>query len=188
MVSLEKFYEHVIKKFVNKEFEKILRPLLEDVIIRLPDEPQFQFAGMICFGDREFIIGWWNRFDPQMRMAPDMRPSNREGSCKIFPTYDGEIDTYAISIITDDLNTKRDDYVKGLIIHELSEMSYAWRQMEKEKPNFLKLSSKAQEVMLKRIFGSTFEVESAEYFEKEKKVNAEAIRLGFEKEIIALEA
>ena len=168
MVSLEKFYENKKVGFDNKEFEKRLRPLLEDVIIRLPEEPQFQIPCVIGFGQRDFILNWWTRLDPEMLIAPDMRPTNRDGSCKMFPTIDGEIDSYAISIITGKLPTKSDDYIKGLIIHELSEMSLAWKELENEKPDFLKLSQEEKQVIIDRIFGSNLEVESAEYFEKEK--------------------
>ena len=188
MVSLEKFYENVNIAPENDELTIILKPLYDDVVTRIPPEPQFQTKGMIMFGSRNYIVEKWNTFDHMFGNPPDMRPANREGNCKMVPTRDGELGTYIISIVTDFFDKKTDDYIKGLIIHEFSEMSYAWRQMKKEKPTYLKLGSENKDVMLERIFGSLFEVESAEYFEKEKKVNGEAIRLGFEKEITALES
>lgn len=52
MVSLEKFYEHMKVIFDKKEFESRVQPLLDDVITRLPDEPQFQIKGDIFFASK----------------------------------------------------------------------------------------------------------------------------------------
>ena len=72
--------------------------------------------------------------------------------------------------------------IKGLIIHDISNMSYTWNLLQQEKPNLIKLNPKEKEVRINQILGADLVNPSYEYFEIENKISAEAVRLGFEKE------
>ena len=183
MASLEKFYENVKVRFDNEELKDKFQPLLDDVIRRLPDEPQFQQIDEIFFAPRSKVIEHLNSLHPEMNISLDVTPENRDGHCQTGVSETGDISECIVSLITDFLHAMPDDYIKGIIIHEISHMSYLWKLLEKEKPSFLKLGFKAKKIRLNQIGQISIKAESKEYYEKEKLVNAEAIRLGFEKEI-----
>jgi hypothetical protein len=94
---------------------------------------------------------------------------------------------YIITIIVDELPSRTDDYVKGLVAHELSEMSYKFRLVQNELPALRKMRPKARKIMLEKLGFSNAAVGSPQYAEHERSVNEEAIRLGFSKEIEELE-
>jgi len=187
MVSLEKFYEHMKVRFAIEEFEPKVRPLLDDVIIRLPDEPQFQTKGDIFFASKSRVIENLKTMEFPEYIISQWMVNGSDGQCVTKMASTGDIDSYYISIITNHFHAVCDDYIKGLIIHELLHMSYYWKVLQEKKPQIEKLSPKAKIVRLNQIGRTSVEIGSDAYDEKEKHVNAEAKRLGFEKEIDALE-
>lgn len=181
------FYSNV--KVFNAEslpLGRRIRSLLDEVIQRLPDEKQFHIHGIIAFNTREGAVAFWNEISPKMGFGPELKPTFIDGNC----TYQfGETvneSMYIITIIVDGLADRSDDYIKGLIVHELAELSYAWTVNESNLPLLEKLKPKARQVKFNQLTKQDAPKTSMEYREHETTVNNEAIRLGFEKEIIAL--
>ena len=169
--------------------------LLDEVVERLPDEEQFKITGMIRFDTRQTALEFWQQFRHQWGHAPDFRV-NLDGNCEYsFKWSDERIDDrYIITIIVDDLDSKTDEYIKGLIVHEFSEMSYPSRKLQENWDSLKKMKPKARQVMMNKFTKSTSGPDtyegagSKEYQEHEDDINNEAIRLGFQKEIDTLEA
>ena len=188
MVSLSDFYDKV-KVYLDNSHSlgKRIRPLLDDVIIRLPAEEQFGMKGMIAFNTREQSVEIWDKLKSQFGMAPDLKPINRDGNCFFTISELVEDAMFYIIIIIDDLENRSDDYIKGLIAHELAEMSHPWKLTRKEIPRLRKMKPKARQIFLNKLTKQDFDANSIEYREHEIAVNNEAKRLGFEKEIETLE-
>ena len=213
MVDTVQFFRHhadvhyaVDKKIMlssEEEFEDFhqrMNRLLHNVVRRLPEEEQFMPWANKKTHDSvvaEFLIGtrlllgkcWYDlsRGDTSMFMEnglgfmPDtlqnmMRISSLAPDCmrQLWDNhcaYDLEIPFYAVTIVTDETPTKHnklqtlpeksDDYIIGLIAHAISQMSYPWRE---------------RQVMMGLLDSHT-----------EDSVMGEARRLGFRKEIDALE-
>lgn len=188
MVELENFYKNVsVSNDESQSLGQRLKSCLENVIQRLPDEEQFQMKGQILFNTKQQAIEFWNTIGPKLGFGPDFRPYNRDGNCTYFIGPDVENSMYVITIIVDNLESRSDDYLKGLIAHELSEMSYNWNMVQKEKPTLMKMKPKARQIKMDQITKQNAEPGSKEYDEAEKNVNDEARRLGFQKEIDELE-
>jgi len=188
LVGLENFYNNVnVHNDESQPLGQRLRSSLEDVIQRLPDEEQFQIRGQIQFNTREQAINFWNTVGPEIGFSPDLRPHNRDGNCVYSIGPEVEVLMFVITIIVDNLESRSDDYLKGLIAHELSELSYTWNTVQKEKPALMKMKKKARQIMIEKITKQSSEPGSKEYDEHEKNVNDEARRLGFQKEIDVLE-
>jgi len=188
MVELENFYKNVsVSNDESQSLGQRLKSCLENVIQRLPDEEQFQMKGQILFNTRQQAIEFWNTIGPKLGFGPDFRHYNRDGNCTYFIGLDVENLMYVITIIVDNLESRSDDYLKGLIAHELSEMSYNWNTVQKEKPTLMKMKPKARQIKMDQITKQNAEPGSKEYDEAEKNVNDEARRLGFQKEIDELE-
>ena len=163
--------------------------LHDEVVERLPDEEQFKITGMIRFDTRQTALEFWQQFRHQWGHAPDFRV-NLDGNCEYSYRWSDERidDRYIITIIVDDLDSKTDEYIKGLIVHELSEMSYPSRKLQENWDSLKKMKPKARHVRENQLTKVMFdEPEGKEYQEHEVEVNNEAIRLGFQKEIDALE-
>jgi len=65
MVELETFFQKVT--VYNDESQSLgqrLKTLLEDVILRLPDEEQFHMRGQIGFHTREQAVEFWEKVGP----------------------------------------------------------------------------------------------------------------------------
>ena len=189
MVDLENFYRNV-KLFIdlNHPLGQRMKPLLDEVVKGLPNEKQFQMKGRITFMTRTQAIHYWNTLKPMVGYGPDMRPYDRDGNCTYWMSEKVESCVFIITIIVDDLNERSDDYIKGLFAHEISEMSYYWRVFQSEKEKLLSLSPKARQVRMNQLTKQNAVPGSAEYKEHEDAVNKEASRLGFSKEIEALDA
>jgi len=188
LVELEKFYTNVkVTNDYSRPLGQRLKALLENVIQRLPNEEQFQMKGMIFFNTRSQAIEFWEQMRPKLGFGPDLRPYNRDGNCTyaIGPTVQDSM--FAITIIIDNLDFRSDDYIKGLLAHEFSEMSHAWRITQKEMPTLLKMKPKARLIKMDQLTKQNSDPSSKEYAEHEKNVNDEAERLGFRKEIDVLE-
>jgi len=174
---------------------KRITSLLDDVVEKLPDEEQFKITGMIRFDTRQTASEFWQQISHQWGHAPDFSRVERDGNCEYRFSYsDRADDRYIITIIVNELDSRTDDYIKGLIVHELSEMSYTCRKLLENLDSLKKMKPKARQVMMNKFTKSTsgpdtYEgAESKEYQEHEDEVNNEAIRLGFQKEIDTLEA
>ena len=188
MVNTADFYKHTtVSCDRSHPLGKRIMSLLDEVVERLPDEEQFKITGMIRFDTRQTALEFWQQFRHQWGHAPDFRV-NLDGNCEYSYRWSDERidDRYIITIIVDDLDSKTDEYIKGLIVHELSEMSYPSRKLQENWDSLKKMKPKARQVMMNKWTKSTDHAESKEYQEHEDEVNNEAIRLGFQKEIEAL--
>ena len=188
MVNTADFYKHTtVSCDRSHPLGKRIMSLLDEVVERLPDEEQFKITGMIRFDTRQTALEFWQQFRHQWGHAPDFRV-NLDGNCEYSYRWSDERidDRYIITIIVDDLDSKTDEYIKGLIVHELSEMSYPSRKLQENWDSLKKMKPKARQVMMNKWTKSTDHAESKEYQEHEDEVNNEAIRLGFQKEIDAL--
>jgi len=188
MVSKSSFYDYV-KVHLDKDqsLGKRIQSLLDNIVERLPDEEQFQIKGVIGFNSREQALEFWNHMKNSSFMIPDLSSTNKNGNCTYNLAETIEDSNFIITIIVDELNERSDEYVKGLIAHEISEMSYAWRNTKAMQPQLRKLKPKAREIILDRIIHHNAPIGSKEHQKHEDAVNQEAIRLGFENEIIELE-
>ena len=187
MVNTADFYKHTEVRYWRLWHQRI-KPLLDEVVERLPDEEQFKIAGMIRFDTRQTALEFWQQFRHKWGHAPDFSPVERDGNCEYYFSYSNRADSrYIITIIVNDLDSRTDEYIKGLIVHELSEMSYPSRKLQENWDSLKKMKPKARQVMMNKFTKSTNGPGSKEYQEHEDEVNNEAIRLGFQKEIEALE-
>ena len=190
MVNTANFYKHtmVMCDMLNP-LGKRITSLLDDVVEKLPDEEQFKITGMIRFDTRQTASEFWQQISHQWGHAPDFSRVERDGNCEYRFSYsDRADDRYIITIIVNELDSRTDDYIKGLIVHELSEMSYPFRKLQENWDSLKKMKPKARQVMMNKFTKSTSDPGSKEYQDHEDEVNNEAIRLGFQKEIEALEA
>ena len=191
MVNTAEFYKHTqVSCDTSQPLGKKLISLLDDIVERLPNEWQFKTIGMIRFDTRQTASEFWQKFRHTWGHAPDFSPVERDGNCEYYFSYNNRAESrYIITIIVDDLDSRTDDYIKGLIVHELSEMSYPFRMYMENWDSLKKMKPKARLIMENRLTKVMFdEPEGKEYQEHETEVNNEAIRLGFQKEIEALEA
>ena len=139
---------------------------------------------------------FWNKMGPKWGHTPTLVRRNkdgevvalRDGNCEFaFLENDSQLGvTYIITIVVDELDGRTDGYIKGLIVHELSEMSSMFRIVQKNFNELNKMKPKARQVMMNKLTKSTDDADSQEYQKHEEEVNNEARRLGFEKEIDAL--
>ena len=188
MVNTADFYKHTRVWERTDPLGQRLMSLLDEVVERLPDEEQFKITGMIRFDTRQTASEFWQEFRHKWGHAPDFSRVERDGNCEYRFSYsDRADDRYIITIIVNDLDSRTDDYIKGLIVHELSEMSYPFRKLQENWDSLKKMKPKARQVMMNKWTKSTDHAESKEYQEHETEVNNEAIRLGFQREIDALE-
>ena len=186
MVNTADFYKHTTVSCDRLDpLGKRLLSLLDEVVERLPDEEQFKITGMIRFDTRQTASEFWQQFGHQWGHAPDFSRVGRDGNCEYYFSYSNRADSrYIITIIVNDLDSRTDDYIKGLIVHELSEMSYPFRMYMENWDSLKKMKPKARLIMENRLTKVMFdEPEGKEYQEHEVEVNNEVIRLGFKKEM-----
>src|SRR6185437_4267294 len=110
-----------------------IRGILDDTITRLPNEEQFGIKGQINFFPRLAAIEFWNYHASQLRFGPDMSIP-MDGNCTHQLAENVENSGFIITIIVDDLDNKYDGYIGGLIAHEISELSYAWKKVQENLP------------------------------------------------------
>jgi len=197
MVNTTDFYKHTeIICDRSQPIVKRIRSLLDEVVERLPDEEQFKITGLIVIDTKQIAMGLWNIWRHQWNTAgPDFN-LDLVGNCQYQPAgsfdnmrkLDRAADWYVITIIVDNLESKTDDYIKGLIAHELSEMSCPYRILQENWDTLKKMKPAARPVMYAKWTKDNAVLGSKEYQEHEDDINNEAIRLGFQKEIEALEA
>ena len=184
-MKLENFYARVKVGIADKELKHRLQSLLDDVVSRLPDEKQFQIRGIIGFAKFDLMVKYWDCIQPNGVVVQELRKTGPIGFCNAYTTKTGDIYSFFICYMTDCFHSWSDDRIKGLIIHELSHLSCYWFDLKQEKPNLIKMNPKGREIRINQILGEYIDVPSHEYAEIEKQARAEAVRLGFEKEIEA---
>ena len=125
-----------------------------------------------------------NLFDivSTMREYPD-------GICFLDFYLDSKDETslkFDIDIVIDHrIHCRNDDYIKGVIIHELVEYSTKYNVLEEHNDEVTAVEDIG--LILKKYLKSGYYPPSKEYDEHEKIVNQEVKRLGFEKEISIME-
>ena len=196
MVNTADFYKHAeIICDRSHPLGKRIMSLLDEVVERLPDEEQFKIKCRLIIFPRQIVMELWKRYSPNWKIAgPDFN-LDLVGNCQYQPAgsfdnmrkLDRAADWYVITIIVDNLESKTDDYIKGLIVHELSEMSYTCRKLLENLDSFKKMKPKARQVRMYQLTKSMDDPGSKKYQEHEAEVNNVAIGLGFQKEIDALE-
>lgn len=174
-------YNDVPPLLVNR-----ISKLCEQVLEKLPDEEQFKMPGKINFLTKQEAIRECLNNNSQINMAPDFIQYNADGHCTYDIVGNVENSSFCITIIVDDLVSKSDDYIKGLVVHELSEMSYSWISLQNEKENLKKLKPKAIQVRMSQIIKQNAVVGTRDNQAHEYNVDNEARRLGFSTEIYAL--
>ena len=189
MVNTTDFYKHTeIICDRSHPLGKRMISLLDEVVERLPDEEQFKITGMIRFDTRQTSSEFWQKFRHKWGHAPDLSRVGRDGNCEYRFSYgDRADDRYIITIIVNDLDSRTDDYIKGLIVHEFAEMSYPFRKLQENWDSIKKMKPKARQVRMNQLTKSMDDPGSKKYQEHEAEVNNVAIGLGFQKEIDALE-
>jgi hypothetical protein len=189
MVTLDEFYSRIqVFSDNTSSLGQRIKLLLDEVIQKLPNEKQFQMNGQIAFNPREDAETFWNTIGAQMGLKPQLRQRHVDGNCAYLFGETIDQSMFIITIIIDDLMQRSDDYIKGLIVHELAELSYAWKITEENRESLKKLKPKARQVKMNQITKQDEPTTSSEYAEHEVAVNQEGIRLGFAKEINALDA
>tara|TARA_Y100001949_G_scaffold160444_1_gene152070 strand:- start:90 stop:665 length:576 start_codon:yes stop_codon:yes gene_type:complete len=188
MVNTADFYKHTRVWERTDPLGQRLMSLLDEVVERLPDEWQFKTTGMIRFDTMQTASEFWQQFSQQWGHAPDFSRVERDGNCEYSFSYSNRADDrYIITIIVNDLDSRTDDYIKGLIVHEFAEMSYPFRKLQENWDSIKKMKPKARQVRMNQLTKSMDDPGSKKYQEHEAEVNNVAIGLGFQKEIDALE-
>ena len=195
MVNTADFYKHTtVSCDRSHPLGKRIMSLLDEVVERLPDEEQFKITGLIVIDTKQIAMGLWNIWRHQWKIAGPNFNLDLVGNCQYQPAGDFNNldkraradDRYYITIIVDNLESKTDDYIKGLIAHELSEMSCPYRKLQENWDTLKKMKPAARPVMYDKWTKANAVLGSKEYQEHEDDINNEAIRLGFQKEIDAL--
>lgn len=204
IMDLSAFYKNVVVGIdMSTDFGKRLRRLLDDVVSRLPEEPQFHLKGRIVFKSRLGGIKFWEKmladFERQRLLGckpPPFNLPNVDGHSSfaivISPRSENKLEDsfYILTFITEGnggLEDKTDSYVKGLIVHEFAEMSYKYRLIEKELPRLCTIDdiNMRNEHIQKILFGN-IDAHDPRYQQHESIADSEGIRLGFSEEIRAL--
>ena len=154
--------------------------------MKLPDEEQLEMPGWINCISRQQAIEYWDMMNPTIGASTDFRLISKDGNCTYFINENIEHSRFYITIIVDHLESKSDDYIKGLFAHEISEMSFSWRAIQYEKENLKKLKPKARQVRINQITKQNAAIGTKDHLEHENNADNEARRLGFVKEIDAL--
>ena len=133
------------------------------------------------------MILWQQNVKP-VNVAMGIIQPDPDGHCMVFPTFrkisgDTSGSMYDMSLIADLYEHRPDVYIRGVIAHELAEMSHKMIALRENMDSLRKMKPKALNVMFQKITKTGMQAGSDEYKEHEKMVNREAIRLGFKKEM-----
>ena len=197
MVNTTDFHKHVSVEGVLPRLAKRSMTLLNEVIERLPDEEQFKITGLIRFDTKQTALDFyeknrttfWKHLHPSLELErPAVQWEGFNGNCQyVYETSERsrDIDEYFITIIIDYFDNKTDDFIKGVIVHELSEMSYPCRKYLDNWPSLKKMKPDPRLVWMEQWTKYNPDPYSKQCQEHEANVDNEAIRLGFQKEIDA---
>ena len=199
MVNTADFYKHTdVECDSSQDIVKRIKPLLDEVVERFPDEEQFKIKCIIIIRPTQIAMELWKHLLPGVHF-----PLGLVGNCHFAPggsiynldkrswsasTNWRKNDWYIITIIVDNLESKTDDFIKGLIAHEFAHMSYPYRKRQENWDSLKKMKPKARNVMMDKWLKNNWVPGSKEERELEDETDNEAIRLGFQKEIDALRA
>ena len=188
MVNTADFYKHTdVICDRSQPIVKRIMSLLDEVVERLPDEEQFKMEGTFLIAPKKTALEFWQRIRHNWGSTGPNFALNFYGNCSYrFISITISEDRYVITILVDYLDEKTDDFIKGLIAHELAEMSYAFRKMQENWDSLKKMKLKARQATMDQL---TYEgvPGSKEWQKHEEEVDNEARRLGFQKEIDALD-
>ena len=184
MVSLETFYENVRVVTDNTESSIKVKKQLDKVVTRLGDEKQFDMVGSIYIGQRDLMQKFLVKSSIVLRTGDPRNVSVKDGNnfyeiCEVL-----EDSTCVITLVTDNLDGKSDDYIMGLIAYKFSEWSRLWRKMT-EIPNWDSLENSERIAMVNKLSHFKFPLGTKEREEYERSVDEEINRLGFSKEVAA---
>ena len=189
MVNTADFYKHTtVLNDPSNLLGKRIRSLLDEVVERLPDEEQFKMKGAFLFAPKEKARQFWQEYMQNWGSDGPNFAYAFYGECSwsyISPTISE--DMYFITILVDYLDSETDDYIKGIIAHELAEMSLPFRKMQENWDSLKKMKLKARQVKMDQLTSAGVPG-SKEWQKHEEEVDNEARRLGFQKEIDALNA
>ena len=139
-------------------------------------------------------IAYWDANIDLVEDAIKTSPVDPDGHSSFLPVIHNNNDdsktidgVYDISYICDLYDYRNDMYVMGVMAHELAEYSHKYNIMKEKIKSLWKMKDKARSIMFSKWASSGYDPESQEYAEHERSVNREAARLGFEKEIIAMD-
>jgi hypothetical protein len=178
-MEIAKFFLNVpVWLDVSTELGKRLKSLLYEVISKLPEEEQFHTPGIIAFLYRWEAI----QLFPHSKGFADFSMLGRVANCVVAMNNETNEVQYIITIIIDKLHSMPDAYIKGLIAHELGEMSFMVGAYIIHKPDFRKMSVNDRKSW-QRKFLPQGNIGSSENLEHERLANQEAIRLGFSEEL-----
>jgi len=162
MVNLQDFYKTSLVRidpYSASSADRINR-LVGQVITRLPDEEQFGMTGSIFIGPKEAMVNLHKKSSvhPVLGRGLGENLFIKDGNYRFWFLEDLKDSSYLITLALDTWDEKSDNYIIGLIAYKMSELSYVWK-VRKIPP-----------------------IGSEEY---ERKVDEEAKRLGFAKELLA---
>ena len=139
-------------------------------------------------------IAYWDANIDLVEDAIKKSPVDPDGHSAVLPVIHNNDDdsktiggVYDISYICDRYDYRSDMDVMGVMAHELAEYSHKYNIMKENAESLWKMKDKARSIMFSKWASSGYDPESEEYAEHERSVNREAARLGFEKEIIAMD-
>ena len=209
MVNTANFYKHTdVECDSSQDIVKRIKPLLDEVVERFPDEEQFKIKCIIIIRPTQIAMELWKHWSQKWKIdGPDFS-LGLVGNCIYQPggsTYNLDKrswadDRYVITIMLDKLENKLfsdrlqslqvwHNIVKGVIVHEIAHMSYPYRKRQENWDSLKKMKPKARNVMMNKWTNQSNSVPgSEEERELEDNVDNEAIRLGFQKEIDAKNA
>ena len=192
MVDVENFYSRInVYGDLSLPIMQRVKPLFDEIIYRLPDAEQFQIPCNFAIHYRKEILDYWSKIGPTIKQLvgsiPDFTVSNRDGNCTYAMGNSISNSVYYLTIVLDNFPQKSDEYIKGLFAHEFAELSFPWRIIKEHQNELQNLRLKAREVRINQLTKKDSHPGTLDYEEHEKLVNQEARRLGFQKEIFALE-
>ena len=180
MLKLKYAYKNILVSMVTSYLlVRRISELFDQITMKLPDEEQFRMMGSIFIAPKEAIVNFYknagSKIDPGFDITVNSVIIDGNFTCTIHKKLESWL--FLITIIVDKLDEKSDDYIKGLIVYKILGWSYVWKTAKEiwHEPGELK---EHLMILNQRIAPSGSE-------EYERKVDEEAKRLGFAKELLA---
>jgi len=188
MVSREIYYENVRVEMYPRDRSSIrVTEQLDNVVEILPDEEQFRRTGKFYIGNQDLMQSFLVEASKILHTGDPITVFARDGNLISDIHEDLEDSVYTITIVTDGLDRRSDDYIMGLITNKLSEWSRLFREL-KNRSNWDELQiSERIELVNEIMAGKSFPVGTREREEYERSVDEEARRLGLSDKLLAYE-
>ena len=187
MVSLEKYYENVEVTLDGTALSNRVKEQLDKVVEELPDEEQFGITGEIYIGQQAWIQNILVEKSTDLQTGDPATVSAGDGNIIRGIDYENLGNSfYVATFVVDGLDIMSDDYIMGLIGYKLSEWSYVWNEISNI-PDWNNLGPKERIENIGRLSPSRFPLGNKEREEYERRVDDEAVRLGFANELAAYE-